>query len=115
MHFDAYIGYIYLIGIFLAIAILYLLIARTKALKEARKLLEEKEEKIQWLRRIHGENEYKLNRRIQELEKSLTQAEHTVDTLERKLQEGTKNQVVSKLEALQRKRDQALKEAGLES
>ena len=112
---DAYMGYIYLSGIFLAAIILYLLVTRSRKLQEMRSTLEEKEEKIQWLRQIHGENEYKLQTKIQDLEKALTEANHSIETLEQKLQEGTKNQVVAKLEALQHKREQALREAGMGS
>jgi|GEM_PF-2175543 len=78
-------------------------------------LLKEKEEKIEWLRRIKGENEYRLTQQIQELEKHITELNHTVENLERQIKEGTKNQVVAKLEALQRKREQALKDAGVEA
>ena len=115
MNIDAYMGYICLTAFFLTLVLIYLLVSRGKALKAARASLAEKDEKIQWLRQVQGENERKLNTRIQELEKELTHTEHTIDTLEQKIQEGTKNQVVAKLESLQHKRKQALNETGLES
>jgi ABC-type transport system involved in cytochrome bd biosynthesis fused ATPase/permease subunit len=76
--------------------------------------LEEKEEKITWLRRIGAENEHRRTTKIQELEKQIVEQNHTIDKLEQKLREGTKNQVVAKLEALQRKREQALSQTGME-
>jgi Ca2+/Na+ antiporter len=68
------------------------------------KIIQEKEEKIAWLRQIHAENEHKHLKTLQENEKEKIALEHTIQELERKLQEGTKNQVVAKIEALEKKR-----------
>ncbi len=69
-----------------------------------KKLLQEREEKITWLRQVHAENEHRRMKQIQELEKELLAKQHTIEQLEMKLKEGTKNQVVSKIEALQNER-----------
>ena len=66
--------------------------------------LEEKEEKITWLRQIHAEHEQLSLKKDQETQKEMLLLKHTITELERKLQEGTKNQVVAKIEALQKKR-----------
>jgi uncharacterized membrane protein YgaE (UPF0421/DUF939 family) len=109
---EAYIA-IGLVFALLVFAVLFFV--RSSEAKRLRTQLKEKEEKVEWLRRIKGENEYRLNQRIQELEKQTTELQHTIEDLERRLREGTKNQVVAKLEALQRKREQAMREAGMEA
>jgi rubrerythrin len=72
-----------------------------------RKLLQEKEEKIVWLTRSNAENEQRHTQREQELEKEILKQAHTIETLELRMKEGTKNQVVSKIEELQNRRQTA--------
>ena len=72
-----------------------------------RELLQEKEEKILWLTRQNAENEQQHILREQELEKEILRQTHTVEDLERRLKEGTKNQVVAKIEELQNRRQTA--------
>jgi len=98
----------------IALILFFMLLSGKQKIKQLQETLEEKEEKITWLRRIGAENEHRRTTKIQELEKQIVENNHTIDKLEQKLREGTKNQVVSKLEALQRKREQALSEAGVE-
>ena len=74
-----------------------------------KKLLAEKEEKIMWLRQINAENEHRHTQREQEMEKEILKQTHTIENLELKLKEGTKNQVVSKIEELQSRRQTAQK------
>lgn len=78
-------------------------------------LLEEKEEKIQWLRRVHAENEYHWKKKEQEQELEIQSLTHTVETLETQAKSGSKNQVVSKIEALREQRAARLSQASIAS
>jgi ABC-type transport system involved in cytochrome bd biosynthesis fused ATPase/permease subunit len=98
----------------IAVILFFMWLSCKQKRKSDTAILEEKEEKITWLRRIGAENEHRRTTKIQELEKQIVEQNHTIDKLEQKLREGTKNQVVAKLEALQRKREQALSQAGME-
>ena len=89
------------------ILMLAIIIVQMRRGSEDKKLLQEKDEKITWLRQVHAENEHRKNKQIQELEKEIMTQRHAIDQLEMKLQEGTKNQVVSKIEALQNERKAA--------
>ena len=84
-----------------------------KRLTETEKLLEEKEEKVLWFRQITAQHEQAKTKEDHETEKKILQLNHTIETLERKLKEGTKNQVVAKIEAQQHKRDNALSRTDL--
>jgi len=84
-----------------------------KRLKETEKTLEEKEEKVLWFRQLTAQHEQAKTKQDHETEKQILHLNHTIETLERKLKEGTKNQVVAKIEAQQHKRDNALSRAGL--
>jgi cbb3-type cytochrome oxidase subunit 3 len=69
--------------------------------------LQEKEEKIIWLNQRNAETEQRHMQKEQELEKEILKQIHTIETLELRLKEGTKNQVVSKIEELQNRRKTA--------
>jgi len=103
---------IYQTSLYTGTVFLFLLLAgiiavlMTKRSKDG-KLLQEKEEKIVWLTRSNAENEQRHIQREQELEKEILKQAHTIETLELRLKEGTKNQVVSKIEELQNRRQTA--------
>jgi len=102
---ESYLPYINsVVGIAL-VSLSVLLYQSRKRLQAQKKLLEEKEEKIDWLRQMHATNEHKQNSKIQTLEKEIVSLKHTIEMLEQKAKEGTKNQVVAKLEALKEKRE----------
>ena len=82
-------------------------------LNEKRKLLGEKEEKIAWLRKVMAQNEHAKTKLEHENEKKILELQHTIEMLERKAKEGTKNQVVAKIEEQQRKRARMLERVGL--
>jgi len=88
---------------FLLVVIIIIFILIKKRSKTAR-LLEEKEEKIKWLRQINAQNEHHHAQKEQEMEKEIMKLTHTIENLELKLKEGTKNQVIAKIEELQNKR-----------
>ena len=97
---------IYLL-IFLSILITLIVLA-AKTARQAREL-REKEEKIQWLRQVNAQNEQRHTEKIQAMEKEILTLQHTIETLEIQRKEGTRNQVVAKIEALQHRRDHAQK------
>jgi len=84
-----------------------------KRLTGTEKRLEEKEEKILWFRQLTAQKEQAKINQEHETEKKILQLNHMIEGLERKLKEGTKNQVVAKIEAQQKKRENALSRAGL--
>jgi Tfp pilus assembly protein PilO len=97
--------FIIILFMFLLLISIYAFFIKKSAKKE--ELLQEKEKKITWLRQVHAEDEHRHFKNAQETEKEIIALKHTIADLERKLQEGTKNQVVAKIEALQKKRQSA--------
>jgi len=93
--------------LFLFLLMLAIIIVQMRRSASDKALLKEKEEKITWLRQVHAENDRKYLTQIQELEKEILKRNHTIDKLELKLSEGTKNQVVLKIEELRAKRRSA--------
>ncbi|SFV70772.1 hypothetical protein MNB_SV-3-467 [hydrothermal vent metagenome] len=69
-----------------------------------KKLLEELEQNLSTLQKQKREDETALLKKEQGVEKEILALQHTITDLERKIQEGTKNQVVAKIEALEKKR-----------
>ncbi len=91
---------------FLLVVIVIIFILIKKRSKTAQ-LLEEKDEKIKWLRQISAQNDHRHAQKEQEMEKEIIKLTHTIENLELKLKEGTKNQVIAKIEELQSKRQTA--------
>ena len=91
---------------FLLVVIVIIFILIRKRSKTAQ-LLEEKDEKIKWLRQISAQNDHRHAQKEQEMEKEIIKLTHTIENLELKLKEGTKNQVIAKIEELQSKRQTA--------
>jgi hypothetical protein len=102
--FSTYETSLYTGTVSLFLLLLAIVIVMMKKSAKDKALLEEREEKIAWLRQIHAENEFRCQEQAKELEKEILKLTHTIETLELKLKEGTKNQVVEKIEALQNKR-----------
>jgi len=105
--FSTYETSLYTGTVSLFLLLLAIVIVMMKKSSKDKALLKEKEEKITWLRQIHAENEFRCQENIKELEKEIMKLSHTIESLELKLKEGTKNQVVEKIEALQNKRKAA--------
>lgn len=110
----AYSGYIGLSALFVIFFLIYLLIKYKKALKKNAALIAEKDEKIKWLREIGAQNEHRRMMKEQELEKRVIELSHSIEILEQKAKEGSKNQILMKIEALQNKRDRVLQRTGLD-
>ena len=106
--FQAYQGYFWITAGFLSVILAYLTLHYKNTVNKLQKLTEEKDEKIQWLRRVGAENEQRNQLKVQELEKQVTQLTHQIEILEQKSKEGTKNQVVAKMEEMQHKRERVL-------
>ena len=90
--------------VFLFLLLLGMVFVMMRRSSQQNEVLKEKEAKITWLRQIHAENEQRHINKEKELEKEILKLEHTIEKLELQLAEGTKNQVVEKIEALQKKR-----------
>ncbi|MCF6244994.1 MAG: hypothetical protein L3J43_08140 [Sulfurovum sp.] len=87
--------------------LLYLLVKYKKELKA-------KDEKIKSLHQANEQSEKRHEEKAQEAQSKIVALTHEVNTLQREASEGTKNQVVTKIEAQQNRRARELKRAGLE-
>ncbi len=108
-----YIVSIGLVTLFVMLVLIVSFFKQRKILKHNNELIIEHEEKIKFLREINAENEYKHTEKKHENEKTCLEFQHTITTLEEKINDGTKNQVVAKLEACKNKREQELKRVDL--
>jgi hypothetical protein len=90
--------------VFLFLLLLAITIVQMRKSSQDKVLLAEKEEKITWLRQIHAEHEHAHLEKEKTLESEILKLTHANENLELKLKEGTKNQVVTKIEELQNKR-----------
>ena len=95
---------IYLIMLFLLLALIITYAFFINKCDKKKKFIEEKDEKIATYEKQERENETSSLKKDKEVEKEILTLQHTIANLERKIQEGTKNQVVAKIEALQKKR-----------
>jgi len=108
-----YVVSIGLVTLFVLLVLIVSFFRQRKTVKQNNALIIEQEEKISFLRQINSENEYKYTQKEYENEKAFLEFQHTVTTLEEKINDGTKNQVVAKLEACKNKREQQLKRVNL--
>jgi Na+-transporting methylmalonyl-CoA/oxaloacetate decarboxylase gamma subunit len=90
--------------VFLFLLLLAIAMVQMRKSSQDKVLLAEKEEKITWLRQIHAEHEQAHLQKEKTLENEILKLTHANENLELRLKEGTKNQVVSKIEELQNKR-----------
>ena len=93
--------------VFLFLLLLAITIVQMRKNSQDKQILKEKEEKITWLRQIYAEKEHSHLQNVQELEKEILKLTHSNENLELRLKEGTKNQVVNKIEELQNRRQTA--------
>ncbi|WP_373034126.1 hypothetical protein [Sulfurovum sp.] len=104
-----------LVILFMISVLVYSILKQRKTLKDKNTLIIEQEEKIKFLRQTYAEYEYKQTQKNHTDEKRLLEFQHTITTLEEKINDGTKNQVVAKLKEYKNKRDQQLKRVNLGS
>lgn len=102
-----------LVILFVILVLVYSFLKQRTTLKHNNTLILEHEEKIKFLRQTHAEYEYQQTEKNHTNEKIFLEFQHTVTTLEEKINDGTKNQVVAKLEEYKNKRDQQLKRVNL--
>lgn len=102
-----------LVTLFVMLVLIVSFFRQRKTILDNNELLIEQEEKIKFLRQINSENEYKHTQKEHANEKTCLEFQHTITTLEEKINDGTKNQVVAKLEACKNKRDQQLNRVDL--
>lgn len=102
-----------LVVFFVLLVLVYSFFKQRTTFKHKNSLILEYEEKIKFLRQTHAEYEYKQTEKNHTNEKKFLEFEHTITTLEEKINDGTKNQVVAKLEEYKNKRDQQRKRVNL--
>ena len=102
-----------LVTLFVLLVLIVSFFRQRKTVKHNHEVIIEQEEKIKFLRQTNAENEYKQTQKEYANEKTFLEFQHTITTLEEKINDGTKNQVVAKLEACKNKREQQLKRVNL--
>lgn len=95
---------VYLIMLFLLFALMITYAYFLFKCNKQKKTIEAKEAKIASFEKQLREDESTLFKKDKEVEQEIFTLKHTISDLERKMQEGTKNQVVAKIEALEKKR-----------
>lgn len=95
---------VYLIMLFLMLALMVTYAYFLYKCNKQQKIIETKEAQITHYEKQQRDTETSLFKKDKEIEKEIFTLKHTIADLERKIQEGTKNQVVAKIEALEKKR-----------
>jgi len=90
--------------IFLIFAIMVFYAFYLHKCKQKDKIIEDQAKKIQKMHAYTNTDEKEKLKKDAQIQQDILSLKHTIETLERQLQEGTKNQVVAKIEALQKKR-----------
>ena len=111
---DNYILYIAAFMLLVILLLLMLVFTYKKELRQRKKRITHYKEKVKYLRQITAENEHRHSNFTHETEKTIMHLDHTIEALELKVKEGTKNQVVSMLETQKNKRAKQLERAGLD-
>lgn len=102
---------VYLLPIILLVVLLLSLLFYL--LLKYRKTIQAQEEKIAWLREVFAKNEHRFTQKEHKLEKKILSLNEKLNILEKQQKDGTKNQVVNTIEALQSKREKQLKRANI--
>ena len=96
------------LGILFLMAFLLYLVFKYKI------MIKRQKEKIVNLKQLNAQEEARLERKVNDAEEKILELTHTVKRLNNNINEGTKNQVVTKINAQQNKRARELKRTGLE-
>jgi len=102
-----------LVFLFILLFLVYTIARQRSILKKQIEICTRHEEKIKFLRQTHVEYQYKQSQKEHLSEKKVLELEHTIENLEEKINDGTKNQVVAKLEAYKNKREKQLNRINL--
>lgn len=113
MIYETYLLPLGLLVVFILLVLIYFVSRYKKAIKKKQLIITEQEEKIKWLRQVFAENEHRFTQTEHELEKKILLLNGTIQSLEEQAKNGTKNQVVAKLEVLQSKREKLLQRANI--
>jgi len=113
LHNPSYLIYLAIFALIAYFILLFLVFKYKKAFDTSQQTVKEKEDKIKYLRQTHAEYEYNKTEDDHRHEKEIIALNHTIEQLELKLSEGTKNQVVAKIEALQNQRNKQREHTGL--
>jgi len=90
------------------LALIWMVVKYQGDVSKLKKELEEKEEKIQWLKQLSAQNEQKQVEKDHENEKAIIELNNKIKELESRAKESSKNQVVAMIEAQRAKRDKIL-------
>ncbi|CAA6808015.1 MAG: Unknown protein [uncultured Sulfurovum sp.] len=102
-----------LLTLFILVVLIYFVNKYKKSMDKKQLIINEQKEKIKWLRQVFAENEHRFKQTEHELEKQILLLNNNIQSLEEQAKNGTKNQVVAKLEVLQSKREKLLQRANI--
>jgi len=90
------------------LGLIWMVVKYQNDVNRLKKELEEKEEKIQWLKQLEAQNEQKRVQNEHEREKEILELNSKIKELESKAKESSKNQVVAMIESQRDRRDKII-------
>jgi predicted Holliday junction resolvase-like endonuclease len=90
------------------LGLIWMVVKYQSDVSRLKKELEEKEEKIQWLKQLEAQNEQKRVQNEHEREKEILELNSKIKELESKAKESSKNQVVAMIETQRDRRDKII-------
>jgi predicted Holliday junction resolvase-like endonuclease len=90
------------------LGLIWMVVKYQNDVSRLKKELEEKEEKIQWLKQLEAQNEQKRVQNEHEREKEILELNSKIKELESKAKESSKNQVVAMIESQRDRRDKII-------
>jgi uncharacterized membrane protein YhiD involved in acid resistance len=104
---DLQISIITLAGV-VFLGMIWMIVKYKSNLNRLKKELDEKEEKIQWLKQLEAQNEQQRVQKEHENEKMILEYRSKIKELEAKAKESSKNQIVAMIESQRDRRDKIL-------
>ena len=101
------------LALFALLELIYFVLKYKKTIKQQELTINEQKEKLESLRKTLAENELQSIQTAHEVEKKMLLLNNSIESLNEKAKSGTKNQVVSKIEALQSTRERLLKRVNI--
>jgi predicted Holliday junction resolvase-like endonuclease len=90
------------------LGLIWMVVKYQSDVSRLKKELEEKEEKVQWLKQLEAQNEQKRVQNEHEREKEILELNGKIKELESKAKESSKNQVVAMIESQRDRRDKII-------
>ena len=90
------------------LGLIWMVVKYQNDVSRLKKELEEKEEKIQWLKQLEAQNEQKRVQNEHEREKEILELNSKIKELESKAKESSKNQEVAMIESQRDRRDKII-------